>query len=115
MVCINCPIGCRLTLEKNDASPQGYTVSGNTCKRGITYAINEITAPMRMVTSTVRITGSHLPRLPIRTDKAIPKGKIMACMTIVNALAVKSPIKMGQILVEDLFGTGAKIIATRSL
>ena len=115
LVCISCPMGCRLTLEKADASPQGYTVTGNICKRGVEYAIKEVTSPTRMVTSTVRITGAQLPRLPVRTDHAIPKGKIMECMAIINAMTVKSPVKMGQVLVEDLFGTGAKIIATRSL
>lgn len=115
LICISCPIGCRLTLEKDDSNPQGYKVSGNTCKRGIDYAIKEVTAPTRMVTSTVRITGAHLPRLPVRTDHAIPKDSIMACMAVINAMTVKSPVKMGQVLVDDLLGTGAKIIATRSL
>lgn len=115
LVCISCPIGCRLTLEKDDSNPQGYKVSGNTCKRGIDYAIKEVTTPTRMVTSTVRITGAHLPRLPVRTDHAIPKDSIMACMGVINSMTVKSPVKMGQVLVDDLLGTGAKIIATRSL
>jgi len=115
LVCISCPIGCRLTLEKDDTNPQGYRVAGNTCKRGIDYAIKEITAPTRMVTSTVRITGAPLPRLSVRTNQAIPKGQIMACMAVINSLTVKSPVKMGQVLVEDLLGTGAQIIATRSL
>lgn len=115
LVCISCPMGCRLTLEKDDSNPLGYAVTGNICKRGIAYAIKEVTAPTRMVTSTVRITGAHLSRLPVRTDQAIPKGKIMACMDIINALTVKSPVKMGQVLVDDLFGTGAKLIASRSL
>ncbi len=115
LICISCPMGCRLTLEKDESTPQGYSVTGNTCKRGVDYGIKELTAPTRMVTSTVRITGAHLSRLPVRTDQGIPKGRIMDCMAIINSLTVKSPIKMGQVLVDDLFGTGAKIIATRSL
>lgn len=115
LICISCPIGCRLTLEKDSSNPQGYRVTGNTCKRGIDYAVKEVTAPTRMVTSTVRITGAPLPRLPVRTDQAIPKDQIMACMAVINGLTVKSPVRMGQVLVADLLGTGASIIATRSL
>ncbi|MBF0546112.1 MAG: DUF1667 domain-containing protein [Candidatus Riflebacteria bacterium] len=115
LVCISCPMGCRLTLVKDEKSPQGYKIDGNTCKRGVEYAIKEVTDPTRMVTSTVKITGALLPRLPVRTDKPIPKAKIMECMKIINSLEVNSPVKMGKILVKDLFGTGSNIIATRSL
>lgn len=115
LVCISCPIGCRLTLEKDGDAPKGYRVSGNTCKRGIDYGIKELTEPTRMVTSTVRITGAPLPRLSVRTDRAIPKEHIMACMKAINGLTVKSPVRMGQVLLSDLLGTGANIIATRSL
>lgn len=115
LVCISCPMGCRLTLERDSASPQGYQVTGNICKRGVEYAIKEVTAPTRMVTSTVKISGAYLPRLPVRTDQAIPKEKIMACMAIINGLTVKSPVKMGQVLVEDILGTGVKLVAARSL
>lgn len=115
LVCISCPLGCRLTVEKDDASPQGYRVTGNSCKRGIDYAIREVTEPTRMVTSTVRIRGAHLSRLPVRTDKPIPKDRIMDCMALINALEVKSPVAMGQVLIPDLFGTGAQVVASRSL
>lgn len=115
LVCISCPMGCRLTLEKDETSPSGYKVLGNTCKRGIDYAIKEVTAPTRMVTSTARICGAHLSRIPVRTDVAIPKERITDCMGIINGLCLTSPVVMGQVLVDDLFGTGAKIIASRSM
>jgi CxxC motif-containing protein len=115
LICISCPIGCRLTLVKDETSFQGYKVLGNTCKRGVEYAIKEMTAPTRMVTSTVKIKGATLSRLPVRTTVAIPKERIMECMQIINSLCLDSPVDIGQVLVEDLFGTGAQIIASRSL
>lgn len=114
LVCISCPMGCRLTLMK-DGNPKGYSVTGNICKRGEEYGITEMTNPTRMVTSTVVIVGAILPRLPVRTDRPIPKGRIRDCMELINALTVKSPIRIGQVLIEDLFGTGVNLIASRSL
>lgn len=115
LVCISCPMGCRLTLEKDDNAADGYKVTGNICKRGVAYAIKEVTAPTRMVTSTVKIVGGALPRLPVRTEQAIPKGQIKACMAIINGLSVTSPVYMGQVLVADILGTGVNLIASRSL
>ncbi|MBF0408646.1 MAG: DUF1667 domain-containing protein [Candidatus Riflebacteria bacterium] len=115
LVCISCPMGCRITIEKDETNSLGWKVAGNVCKRGTEYAIKEVTNPTRMVTSTVRINGSHLPRLPVRTDKPIPKDRINECMKLINSITVTSPVKMGQTLIDNLFGTDAKIIATRSM
>ena len=50
LVCIVCPRGCRLKVdEEND-----FAVTGNTCPRGAEYGRNEIMAPTRVLTSTVR-------------------------------------------------------------
>ena len=115
MVCIVCPMGCRISLEEDPSSPKGYKVTGTTCKRGEDYAIKEVTAPTRMLTSTVRIEGARLPRLPVRTSGAIPKEKLFECMTMIDQLVERSPVTMGQVLIENLFGTGMNIIASRSL
>lgn len=115
LVCIVCPMGCRLTLTEDASEPKGYKVSGNTCKRGIAYGVEELTNPVRVVTSTVRIQGGRLNRLPVRTDGPIPKAKIDACMEMLNEVTLESPVKMGQVVLEDLFGTGVNLIASRSL
>ena len=31
LICIVCPVGCHLTINKNE---EGFKVEGNTCKRG---------------------------------------------------------------------------------
>jgi CxxC motif-containing protein len=115
LICIVCPMGCRCSIEEDATAPKGYKVSGITCKRGEDYAIKEITEPTRMLTSTVRIQGARLPRLPVRTSGAIPKERIYDCMALINALQVEHPVTMGQVLIKDLFGTGVNLIASRSL
>ncbi len=114
LICIACPLGCSLEVEEN-YSPNQYLVSGNKCPRGEQYAIKELTNPTRMITSTVKISNSHLCRLPVRTSDAIPKGKIFECMEVLNNIQVKGPVKAGDIVVEKLMGLDVNIIATRSM
>lgn len=115
LVCIVCPMGCRCSIEEDATAPKGYKVTGLTCKRGEDYAIKEVTAPTRMLTSTVCIEGARLPRLPVRTSGAIPKERIHECMEMINDLVISHPVTMGQVLLDNLFGTGVKLIASRSL
>jgi CxxC motif-containing protein len=111
-VCIVCPMGCRLTLE---AEAGGWRVDGCTCERGRAYGIQEVTAPVRTLTSTVRIEGARLARLPVRTSAPVPKDKLGTCMAVIDRVAARSPVAMGQVLVRDLGGTGVDLVASRSL
>ena len=61
--CINCPLGCLLTVTLEDGKIT--KVTGNTCPRGEKYAHQELTDPQRMLISTVRIEGGELPLLPV--------------------------------------------------
>lgn len=112
LVCITCPIGCRLTVTHiNDV----LEVEGNQCKRGIEYAKEELINPKRMIPTTVVIEKSHLRRLPVRTDKPVPKGDIFRCMDEINKIKVQAPIKMGDIIIKNILGLNVNIIATRSM
>ncbi|OPZ32713.1 MAG: hypothetical protein BWY97_01259 [Tenericutes bacterium ADurb.BinA124] len=109
LICIVCPRGCRLKI--NDK----MMVTGNYCKRGETYARNEITKPMRMITSTVVIESKILDRLPVCTDKPIPKEQIFAVMEAINQVVVKAPIKIHDVIIENVLNLGVNIIATRTV
>lgn len=111
MVCVSCPIGCMLTVELNDQN-EVLSVKGNTCKRGEQYAIDECTNPVRMLTSTVKVNGGKLPVVPVKTAKPIPKGKMFDCMQVINSTVVDAPVKIGDVLIQDICGTGIDIIAT---
>lgn len=115
MVCIACPLGCKLEVEEVANENHKFIVAGNRCPRGEKYAINEMTCPTRMVTSTVVFIKGHLKRLPVRTSKAIPKERIFDCMKLLEQLRVEGPIKAGDIIVQNLFGLGVDIIASRSM
>lgn len=113
MTCIVCPMGCslRVTLDGDKI----LSVEGNTCPRGKNYAVTEVTAPRRVLTSTVRVEGGHLPLCPVRTQGDIPKGLLFDAMREVNALRIKAPVGIGDILISDVCGTGVPLIACRNI
>lgn len=111
LICIVCPKGCRLHVDEE----HDYSVTGNGCPRGAEYGKMELTNPTRVVTSTVRCTGGRFPRCPVKTDGAIPKGKIFEVMEALNDVALTAPVRTGQIVLENVCGTGANIVATRGM
>jgi CxxC motif-containing protein len=111
LICIVCPKGCHLQVDPG----KGFAVTGNTCDRGVEYGKAEIEHPTRMVTSTVCIEGAALPRMPVKTDKPIPKGKIFEAMVTLDDLDLNGPFNAGAVVVPDLCGTGVNFISTRTL
>jgi CxxC motif-containing protein len=112
ITCINCPVGCRMTV--NVENGKVVSVTGNSCKRGITYAAQESVAPMRMVTAVVPVKGRRLP-LSVKTRAPIPKGSITACMREIMALRLSPPVRMGDTVIADVCGTGVDVIATKTV
>ncbi|MCQ2510575.1 MAG: DUF1667 domain-containing protein [Lachnospiraceae bacterium] len=111
IICITCPKGCHLQVDENN----DYAVTGNNCPRGAEYGKNELLHPVRVITSTVRISGASIPRLPVKTDKPLPKERMFDCMDLINRLQIQSPVQVGQILAENLFGTGVNLVAAKTL
>ena len=83
LICINCPLGCRLTVAMDGETILG--VSGNTCMRGDSYARRELTNPTRIVTSTLK------------------------------DVTAKAPVRIGDVIVENILGTGVDIVATKNV
>ena len=106
LTCIICPRGCQLTVDIGEE----IEVMGNICPRGKTYAINECTNPQRTVTSTVRTSDGGV--VAVKTDRTIPKGKMMECMEIINGAVAGLPVRVGDVIIEDVFG--AKVVATQN-
>ena len=112
ITCINCPVGCRLSVILKDG--QVVSVTGNTCKRGETYARQECVDPQRMVTAVIPVEGSAMP-LSVKTRTPIPKKLIRACMAELAAVRLSAPVAAGSDVLPDVCGTGVDIIATKSV
>ena len=112
LTCIRCPIGCQLTV---DVDGENVSVTGNSCPRGAEYGKKEVTAPTRIVTSSVRVTGGVLQLVSVKTASDIPKEKIMEVMAEIRQCSAAAPVRTGDVLLRDVAGTGADIVATRTV
>ena len=113
LTCIGCPLGCALTAVKKDDGQ--FEISGYTCKRGLEYAKKELTRPERTVTSTVRVFGGKANVVSVRTATDIPKDAIWDVMKVINSLTVPAPVSIGDVLLEDIAGTGVALTATKAV
>ncbi len=108
--CIECPIGCSLCVDIENC--RVVNVSGNKCPRGAEYARAEAENPMRILTSSVLAEGLPVKMVAVRTDKPIPKAKMMEAMAEVKKARVRKPVKSGEVIIPDLLGLGANLIAS---
>lgn len=108
-ICIECPKGCRLKVDDD------MNVTGNTCIRGKTYAINELTCPKRVITSTVVIESKLVSRMPVMTENEVPKEKMFDIVKALDEVRLVAPVKCRQVVIENVCDTGVNIIATRTI
>lgn len=113
LICINCPMGCALTVIMKD--DEVVSVSGNTCKRGDVYARKEVTNPTRIVTSTVKVNGGNQAMVSVKTREDIPKGKIMDCVKALKNVVVDAPVRIGDVILRNVAGTGVDLVATKNI
>jgi len=109
LICITCPRGCRLQVDEN------LNVSGNFCIRGEIYAKAELTHPERTLTSTVKISSLEETRLPVKSNKPLPKELIFKAMDEINTLIVNAPIEIGDIIIKNVCNSGVDIVATKNI
>ena len=113
IICIGCPVGCLITVKKKEDG--SLDITGNTCKKGEAYARSEMTAPVRTVTSMIRVEGGSGKVVPVKTAAEIPKEKIGACMDEIEARVVCAPVKVGDVLIENVAGTSVAVAATGNM
>ena len=113
MTCIVCPNGCELTLELEENVIKN--VIGASCKKGIAYATQEIQNPKRTISSLVKVNNGEMPLVSVRTTTAIPKNRIFDVMKEIKNIEVDAPIKVEQVIINNVLGLGVDIIATKSI
>jgi len=112
MICINCPKGCELDVDR--AADGSITVTGHTCPRGEAYGKSELENPTRMVTGLVRVAGMRKP-LPVKTKSPVPKAKISEVLFAMHQATVQLPVRIGDVIVADVASTGIDLVATANM
>ena len=110
LICVSCPLGCPIEVEVENG--EILSVTGNTCKRGDKYARDELTNPVRSLTTTVKLVDGNLPVVPVKSSKPVPKDKMFDCMKLINEATIKAPVKIGDVVIENILGLGVDIVAT---
>ncbi len=110
--CICCPLGCQITVTEENGQ---IRIMGNNCPKGEKYVRDEMTNPTRMVTTMVDVNGGDIPVVSVKTMEAIPKDKIEDCIIALKGISVDAPVKIGDIILDDVADTGISIIATKNV
>ena len=111
--CIVCPNGCE--IEATYENGQVLSVSGNLCPKGRDYVTKELVDPRRTIATSVRVTGGSMPLASVRLTAPIPKARIFDAMREINAVTLKAPVAIGDVVVENLLGLDCDVIATRNV
>jgi CxxC motif-containing protein len=93
----------------DDGNIKDIKVSGNTCPRGVTYGVNEVTNPVRMLTTTVRLSGGGT--VAVKTSAPVPKGELFDILRRIRPVSAARPVKIGDTLIKNV-RQGVDIIAT---
>ena len=109
LICINCPRGCRLNVDDD------FNVTGNFCPRGVIYAKNELTHPVRTLTSTVKVQSTLERRLPVKSSEPLPKEKVFDAVKELDNVLVQVPVHIGDVVVKNVAGTGINIVSTKNI
>lgn len=113
LTCIECPKGCALIAEFEQG--RLLRLAGNECPKGEKYARQELENPQRTLSTTVRAEGLALARVPVRTDRPIPKHRLQEAMAAIRTLVLRAPVTAGETLQENWLGLGVRLLATRSV
>lgn len=111
LVCIVCPKGCHLKIDVDN----DYEVTGNACEKGEAYGKKELRNPTRTLTSTVRIKGAAISRLPVKTDGEIPKAALEEAVRLLDEVTVTAPVQLGEVVLKGILNSSVNFVATRSL
>jgi CxxC motif-containing protein len=111
MVCIACPIACRLAVSTTRAGD--VKVTGNRCPRGELYGREEVLAPKRILTAVVPTDSAMFPCAPVRTDRAINRTMVQELLKELYSRKAALPVRQGQVVIEDF--DGARVVFTRTL
>lgn len=112
-VCICCPMGCHLKVD--DSNKDNIIVTGNTCNRGKIYGINEVTAPKRMVTSSVKVKNGKDLVVSVKTKEAIDKKLIFDVLEALKGVELEAPVRIGDVVIKNVCGSNIDVVASRNV
>lgn len=112
LICTACPFGCALSVRVKHGEVR--EVTGYRCRKGVAYAEQEVRSPRRTVTTTVLIEGARFGLLPVKTTGSVPRDAVPDVVRAASRVVARAPVRLGEVVLADVSGTGADLVATRS-
>lgn len=112
LTCILCPVGCELEVGR---SGDDLDVRGAECEKGQGFAAREILHPERNLATSVPIDGSVTRLVSVRLSRPVPRDMIFPILAEIGKLRPQTPVRRGQVLIANVLGTGADVLATRTV
>lgn len=104
IICVVCPNGCELSVDDNG------NIMGNRCLRGLEFAKQELTMPLRSLSSTIKTIFPNIPVVPVKVNKPIPKDKIFMVMKEINQVRLDKRLNANDIIIKNIAQTGADLV-----
>lgn len=116
LTCILCPNGCELQVTW-DGEPTMDTVcvDGNLCPKGYTYALDELTHPMRTLTTSVLVRNGVQRLTSVKTAAAIPRDALSSVRAALRPMQLDAPVAIGDVVLSNAGGTGVDVVVTRAV
>jgi CxxC motif-containing protein len=100
-----------IQIKKNQIN----SITGHQCNKGLDYSKEELFAPKRTLTTTVKVNNGTLPLVSVRTDKPVPKELVFPIMAELRKLTLQAPVKIGDVILEHVKDTDADVVATKTV
>ena len=96
--CTVCPNGCQVRWD-----PETDTYSGNRCRRGMIFAMQECTDPVRTVTSTVRVKDSRA-LVPVKSEAPVRRADVRRLVSDLKNVTVPADVRPGDVVYGATYG-----------
>ena len=113
LTCVLCPVGCELAVDRDEAG--AVRVEGNQCDKGVPFAVEEVLRPRRNLATSVPVRGTTARMVSVRLSRPVPREMIFPVLAEIARLRPEAPVRRGQVLIADVLGTGADVVATRTV
>ena len=112
--CVVCPNGCTIVVDvDDDETPVVTRVQGNVCRRGESWARQEVENPMRTIASSVPVNNGDFPLVSVRTNRPVPLARIREVMEEIRRVSLSAPVEIGDVIVPSPAGCDTEVVATR--
>ncbi len=112
LTCILCPVGCEIEVKRGTKE---LDLKGYQCEKGIDFATEEVLRPLRNLATSVPLKGSETLMVSVRLSGRVPRDMLFPILEKISRLRPDGPVRRGQVLIPNVLGTGADVIATRTV